>query len=1222
MPEGNAMSVGNISLDLVIRNKIGQQLDKIKQNVSANAENIGRAIEAAIEKPMETAGKAAADTVSKAMKKAEKAVSEAELKMPEPDFTFDGAGAVRDLDDLINDALNKQKRSVDVEITPRVDTRSGSDYVNYDRNKIAKEIEALELEAAKAAERAGKKAKAPVDSVTKALKDAESAFSDFENQLSSSNGRLEAQLLNLTAKYERLKQKWVELAGSDYDSPQLVSLEAQIISTANTIDKLQEKINKTADETTEKVKEKLAEIGKYNISAEPAERLRQEIELVNTQMDLLQKKWQELSAAEPSDKINSELLSVEKQIISTQNKLDRLRSKMSDLSTPVAGPVTEHIDEAIGKTSRAADRAGKRIKKSFGSAFGHITSVGGKATSALSRRFAVFSRSAGAAVKPVVKLGTALKNTFRRVFLMAGIYAAFRSLKEGLSEAAEANEEFSKSLNDVKANLAIAFTPILQAIMPALNTLMSGLAAVTKQIAGFIAGLFGMTYKQAAEATKKLKATTDAAKKAKLALAGIDEMNILSSDDDDSKSNSIDFSDLDMSEPKLPDWAERLKEAIKAGDWNGVGKLLADRVNAALDIIDWDAAERKAVAGVSKICDGINGFIDNINWHKLGENIAGGINTVTAVINTLADKIHWENLGRNIAKGLNSAIAKIKWGQLGRALAAKIRILTDLLYGFVTEFNWENLGKGIGEAVNGWFSGIDFGKIGKTVSEGLKGIFATVSAVLRTVRFRDIGSRIADLINNIDIAGILSKAAETLSYAAKAVLDLAIGIFENTDWSRLGKQIISAVTGVITAIDWSGIIRGAFELLGAAIGAQKALAESLYQKIFELLAGAWDTVKNYFQEKIEECGGNIISGVFKGIRDALADVGTWIKNNIFTPFMDGFKKAFGIHSPSKVMATMGGYIIDGLYNGIANGIKRIKEIFTEMRGAIETVFERVPEWFGEKFTAAYERIKDAFRFIGSWFSEKFADARSKVNATFIDIGIWFGQRWTDITSALADVGKFFSDTFSGARSKTEEAFRNIGGWFKERCDAVKTGFGDIGDWFRDKFQDAYNNITSIFNGITDFFSGIWSSMREGAVGGINDIIEKIEEGINYPIEALMGQTIHLPKILGGDISLGDKLDFIHLPRLASGGLATAPTLAMVGDNRNALSDPEVISPLSKLQGMIDSGSSAESVELLREILALLRSGLSAELIGTIFGSDFKRTVLKIVADDKARRGTV
>jgi hypothetical protein len=45
-----------------------------------------------------------------------------------------------------------------------------------------------------------------------------------------------------------------------------------------------------------------------------------------------------------------------------------------------------------------------------------------------------------------------------------------------------------------------------------------------------------------------------------------------------------------------------------------------------------------------------------------------------------------------------------------------------------------------------------------------------------------------------------------------------------------------------------------------------------------------------------------------------------------------------------------------------------------------------------------------------------------------------------------------------------------------------------------------------------------------------------------------------------------------LPALAEGGLASAPTMAVVGDNPNANIDPEVISPLSKLKGMMKDTS--------------------------------------------------
>ena len=46
-----------------------------------------------------------------------------------------------------------------------------------------------------------------------------------------------------------------------------------------------------------------------------------------------------------------------------------------------------------------------------------------------------------------------------------------------------------------------------------------------------------------------------------------------------------------------------------------------------------------------------------------------------------------------------------------------------------------------------------------------------------------------------------------------------------------------------------------------------------------------------------------------------------------------------------------------------------------------------------------------------------------------------------------------------------------------------------------------------------------------------------------------------------------------VPALATGGLAYGKTLALVGDNPNAIADPEVIAPLSKLQAMLPAGGS-------------------------------------------------
>lgn len=61
-------------------------------------------------------------------------------------------------------------------------------------------------------------------------------------------------------------------------------------------------------------------------------------------------------------------------------------------------------------------------------------------------------------------------------------------------------------------------------------------------------------------------------------------------------------------------------------------------------------------------------------------------------------------------------------------------------------------------------------------------------------------------------------------------------------------------------------------------------------------------------------------------------------------------------------------------------------------------------------------------------------------------------------------------------------------------------------------------------------------------------------------------------IIAGLAAIATGKAFVNLantpPKLASGGLAYGPTLAVVGDNRGAASDPEVIAPLSKLRNYL------------------------------------------------------
>ncbi len=105
-----------------------------------------------------------------------------------------------------------------------------------------------------------------------------------------------------------------------------------------------------------------------------------------------------------------------------------------------------------------------------------------------------------------------------------------------------------------------------------------------------------------------------------------------------------------------------------------------------------------------------------------------------------------------------------------------------------------------------------------------------------------------------------------------------------------------------------------------------------------------------------------------GIADALKSIGQWIKEHIFQPFIDGFKKAFGIASPSKVMAEQGGYIITGLLNGIKAGLQPIIDLFTMLKENAKKVLQESSSSCPACLQATGEKARNGIQeiFKGVW----------------------------------------------------------------------------------------------------------------------------------------------------------------------------------------------------------------------------------------------------------------
>ena len=1058
-------SVGMISLDLVIRNTIGKQLEAIKASIKQPVEDMRQQISKGMQDTVQSVADGAKAAMQQSMDEVKKTTEQT------TDY----------IDDLIDKALAPKVAAPKVEPIEMPEVKPSKKTtvsVGYDP------------EAMSFVEEYGEKMKAKAGEISDEMRE---KLGNFEISADPTE-RIEQQMDNLRNKIALTQKHWQELMyawnnadpGSkafDNLDGKLNSTEKQLLSLQSQYEKLEEaakaSVAKMADETKAKVSELTDEmrekLGNFEISKDPTERIQQQMSVLTDKISVTQKRWQELAYAlentDPGskdfDKLTASLSNTENRLISLQSQYDKLGDKANKPAKSVKS---------------MAAKAGASIKRTLSGAFKHVKKVGAKALSGMRSGFSSVGKSVKGLFKPIANLGKKIKQTFKRVFLFAGILAAVKALKSGIGDVMNQNEAFQKSLNDVKANLAIAFTPIINTVMPILTKLMQGVATVSKYVAGFIAGLFGQTYQQAAQATKKLKGTSAEAKKAKQSLAGIDEINTLSSNDDsktDSESSGVDFSGLDMSEPEYPDWAKSLKDSILSGDWAGVGKTLGEKVTSVLTGIPWTDLGRKFSESVNSIFSGINSFFKNTDW--------GGI-------------------VKDMTEGLNAAVSGTDWALIGDTLASGLSAIIDSAYAFVTTFDFSGFGSGLGDSVNAFFAGIDW-----------------------------------------------SKAAETLSGAITGLFDTVIGFIETVDWVAIGKDILTFIVN----IDWGGILGRVARLIGDIIGASWRLTLSGVK-------AAIKGIKEYFTKKIEEAGGSVIGGLWKGIKDAFGNAWEWIKVNIFQPFLDGFKKCFGIHSPSTVMEEMGDYIIQGLHDAVSAGIEKVKEVFNEVLSAIQEIFSDIGEWFSER----WDDITEAFSDVVSFFKEKFQDAWDGIVKIFEKPKEFFEQVWEDITSCFSGVTTWFKDQFS------------------EAWEAVKKVFSTGG---------------AIFEGISEKISSVFKETVNSLIDGINTVVSKPFDAINTALDKLREVSI-----LGSHpFDWLPTLDIPQIPKLASGGLATAPTLAMVGDNRNASVDPEVIAPLSKLTSMLGSTDPAV-LSLLGEILEAIKD---------------KRTVVSIDSNAIGRAST-
>ena len=565
-------------------------------------------------------------------------------------------------------------------------------------------------------------------------------------------------------------------------------------------------------------------------------------ENLNAQIYELQKQLSNATDMQRKGVVTEEMLKLENRIISLKSKSDALTSSIRNLDNTIDNFDSEQSTNAMNKLDNS-------IKK--------VTNTSKRAK------------------RPLIDLGGVGRSLIRQfvgvTLLIRTVGQAVRKFFQSFVAGLKTNKEFTNSLNQVKSNLATAFQPIFDAVLPAINALMSGLAKVTAYLATFISMLFGKSVKASnanAKALDNAKKSAEGYGKAMNKVAGFDQLN-------------------DMTE-----------------DAGGGG-------SAGIGDINIDDAEVGKLEGIfAKLFEKIQPFIDiikNLDFSPLSKAFDNLWSATKPIIDRLGDALAWF---------MNKVLGPlIKWVTEKFAptainvIAAALRLLEPILsaVGVAGLFFWDNFLQPIAS----WTGGV--------IIAVLEGLIVVLNAVTSWMNNnKGIIEGVAIIVTSFAIAWGAVNAAIAI-WNGLAAVGTAVTTGFGTAVAFLTSPIGIAVVAIGSIIAIIGLLIKNWDTV-----------KEVAVKVWEAIKKAWNGAGAWFNSTVVQPIANFFNGLWEGVKNAAANAWNWILSlfskggKIFNGVTEGIVAAF----KTVVNAIIGGLnkVIAVPFNAINGVLNKIRNI--------------------------------------------------------------------------------------------------------------------------------------------------------------------------------------------------------------------------------------------------------------------------------------------------------
>lgn len=519
---------------------------------------------------------------------------------------------------------------------------------------------------------------------------------------------------------------------------------------------------------------------------------------------------------------------------------------------------------------------------------------------------------------------------------------------------------------------------------------------------------------------------------------------------------------------------------------------------------------------------------------------AGGGGGITWVDMPISDTIS------ELADKLKEAWEKADFTEIGTMIGEKLRDALNSIPWEPIKETCNKVAKSVATFLNGFFEtpGL-FEAIGTTVGEAINTVFGAADTFLQNFHFDSLGTAVMTAINTAISTVDFSTLGSTFSGLVKGFYDTLGALIRNFD----PVVIFDAIVEFLSGIDYAGIAQSMGEWLGTAWGKIIDIGKILG----EAIANGIKNIGNYFGDEIDAAGGDIVQGILTGIAKAVVGIGSWIYDNVVSPFIDGFLDGFGIDSDSGSLIEAGKGIVNGILGGIKKGwetitnffstaIANIKAFFKDPVGTIKqnvslsksgwsTVADWVKGFVGGIVDKGITLIQNGWQTVSGWIrSGKLGDIVSKgislITSGWKSVSDWVSSKLGAvvrkgiglITDGWTSVAEWIrTKKLGGVVQKGIELISKFGKtvaeWLKEKMgSAVKAlvdltqskAWTDVGTWVKTKIGDAVNVTIDLMVGAISFVQGLLDSGKFvlDAVLKVseidNEVIEKTQESYTDP----------------------------------------------------------------------------------------------------------------------------